>query len=231
MDRSQRAFRYLWRANAILIFVAAGAVTVGAGALVTGFLLDLATTEQGPPSGLIQAGPEAAPGLFLTQATLLPGTRVMRASLMVDRAAGGYSSSGGASDTRNLLFVEVGDKAARWLLPDNRQVIVDSTDIMAGGCDTKLNRLVAVAALVKPSAEQRDVAKGQLLLADPSARRIVKVADGVRRLHVASLLDGDVWLLYERDRHLVRVSFDGASLAKRGEEQVDVPPLEQMTTP
>jgi hypothetical protein len=231
MNRSQRAFRCLWRANAVLIFVAAGAVTVGAGALVAGFLLDLATTEQGPPSGLIQAGPEAASNLFLTQATLLPGTRVMRASLMVDRASGGYGSSGGASDTRNLLFVEAGDKAARWLLPDNRQVIVDSTDIMAGDCDAKLKRIVAVAALVKPSAEQRDVAKGQLLLADPSARRIVKVADGVRRLHVASLLDGEVWLLYERGRHLVRVSFDGASLAKRGEEQVDVPPLEQVTTP
>ena len=231
MNRSQRAFRYLWRANAVLIFVAASTVTLGAGALLAGFLRDLASTGQGPPSGLIQAGPEAAPGLFLTQATLLPGTLVMRASLIVDRASGGYSSSGGTSDTRNLLFVEAGEKAARWLLPDNRQVIVDSTDIMAGGCDSKLNRLVAVAALVKPSAEQRDVAKGQLLLADPSARRIVNVADGVRRLHVASLLDGEVWLLYERGRHLVRVSFDGASLAKRGEEQVDVPPLEQVTTP
>ena len=230
MSRSQRAFRYLWRANAVLIFIAAGTVTIGAGAVLVGLLRDLATAE-GPPSGLIRAEPDAPPGLFLTQATLLPGTRVMRASLMAERAAGGYSSSGGGSDTHNLLFVDAGDKAARWLLPDNRQVIVDSTDIIAGDCDAPRKRIVAVAALVKPSAEQRDVAEGQLLLSDPSARRIVKVADGVRRLHVASLLDDDVLLLYERDQHLVRARFDGASLVKRDEEQVDVPQLVQGTPP
>ena len=34
MNKSQKFFRYLWRANALLILVAAGAVTVGVGALL-----------------------------------------------------------------------------------------------------------------------------------------------------------------------------------------------------
>ncbi len=224
MSRSPRVFRYLWRVNAVLIFVAAGTVTLGAGALLIDYLRSLVTTKEEAPSGLLVAGPHADPGLFLTQATLLPGTRVMRASLMVDRAASGFSS-GGHSDTRNLLFVETGDKTARWLLPDNQHVIEDTTDIVADEEDAKPKRIVAVAALVKPSVDPRDVAKGRLLLCDPAGRRIVEVAEGVRRLHVASLLNGEVSLLYERDRHLRVARFDAVSLAKRGEEQVDVPQL------
>jgi hypothetical protein len=34
VSRSQRVFRYLWRINAILIMVAAGAITFGVGAVL-----------------------------------------------------------------------------------------------------------------------------------------------------------------------------------------------------
>jgi hypothetical protein len=225
MNRSRRFFRYLWRANAVLIFVAAGVVTLGAGALLVGSLQGLMPGTRDESPGLLVAGPQADPGLFLTQATLLPGTRVMRASLMVDRAPSGFSS-GGYSDTRNLLFVEDGDTTGRWLLPDNRQVIADTTDIAADEHDVRLKRIVAIAAVVRPSVDPRGAANGRLLLCDPAGRRVVEVAQGVRRLHVASVASGEVSLLYERGRRLIMARFDGASLAKRGEQQVDVPQLE-----
>jgi hypothetical protein len=147
----------------------------------------------------------------------------MRASLVHHRS-GGFSS-GGYSDTRNLLFVEAGDKSARWLLPDNRHVIVDNSDIFADANESRARHIVATAALVKPSADSSGVATGKLLLYDPAGRRIVEVAGGVRRLHVASILNGEVSLLYEQDRHLMVARFDPVSLVKRGEEQVEVPQL------
>jgi hypothetical protein len=145
---------------------------------------------------------------------------------VVYRAGGGFSSSsgGGYSDTRNLLFIEAGDKTARWLLTDHQHVITESVDIMADEDDARLKRIVAVAAFVKPSGEQ-DAATGRLLLCDPAGRRIIAVADGVRKLHDASVINGEVSLLYERERHLMAAKFDGASLVKRGEEQVEVPQL------
>jgi hypothetical protein len=225
MSRSQRFFRYLWRVNAVLIFIGAAAVASGAGALFVGSLGGLVTGNREPPSGLLVAGPQADPGLFLTEANLLPGTQVMRASLMASSGGGGFSSSG-YSDTRNLLFVEAGDKTARWLLPDHQHVITESVDIMADEGDARLKRIVAAAAIVKASGERRDAATGRLLLCDPAGRRIVVVADGVRKLHVASVLNGEITLLYERDRRLMVARFDGASLVKRPEEQVEVPQLE-----
>jgi hypothetical protein len=224
MNRSQHFFRYLWRVNAVLIFIAAAAIAFGAGALFVGYLGGLAAGNREPASGLLVAGPQADPGLFLTGANLLPGTQVMRASLVVYRAGGGFSS-GGYSDTRNLLFVAAGDKTARWLLPDHQHVITDSVDIMADEDDARLKRIVAAAALVRPSGDQRDAATGRLLLCDPAGRRIIDVANGVRKLHVASVLNGEVSLRYERDHHLMLVRFDAASLLQRGEEQVDVPQL------
>jgi hypothetical protein len=149
----------------------------------------------------------------------------MRASLVVYRPGGGFSS-GGYSDTPNLLFVEAGDRTARWLLPDHQHVIADRVDIIADEDDARLKRIVAAAALVKPFGEQRDAATGRLLLCDPAGRRIIDIASGVRKLHVASVLNGVVTLLYERERHLMVAKYDGASLVKRGEEQVDVPQLE-----
>jgi hypothetical protein len=226
MTRSQRFFRYLWRVNAVLIFIAAAAIASGAAALFVGYLGGLVAGNREPEPGLLVAGPQPDPGLVLTGADLLPGTQVVRASLVVYRAGGGFSSSsGGYSDTRNLLFIEAGDKTARWLLTDHQHVITESVDIMADEDDARLKRIVAVAAFVKPSGEQQDAAKGGLLLCDPAGRRIIAVADGVRKLHDASVINGEVSLLYERERHLMVARFDVASLAKRGEDQVEVPQL------
>jgi hypothetical protein len=224
MSRSQRLFRYLWRVNAVLILVAAGAITFGVGALLVAEFGNRAAMKRESEAGLAVADPQADPRLSLAPAILLSGTQVMRAPLMLYRGGGGFSS-GGYSETRNFLFVERGDKTARWLLPDNQHVISDNSDIVVDEDDPKAKHILASAALVKPATDQLDVAKGKLLLFDPAGKRIVEVADGVRKIHVASVVNGEVSLLYERDRRLVLARYDGASLTKLGEEQIDVPQL------
>jgi hypothetical protein len=224
MSRSQRVFRYLWRVNAVLILIAAGAVTFGVGALLVSEFGSRSAMKREAEAGLPVAGPQADPRLTLAPAIVLSGTHVMRAQLMLYRGGGGFSS-GGYSEIRNILFLEPGDKAARWLLQDNQHVISENPDIVADEEDPRAKRLVATAALVKPASDQVEVAKGRLLLFDPAGKRTVDVADGVRKLHVASVVNGEVSLLYERDRRLVLARYDAATLTKRGEEQIDVPQL------
>jgi hypothetical protein len=224
MSRSQRVFRFLWRVNAVLILVAAGAITFGVGALLVAEFGSRSAMKREAESGLAVAGPQSDPRLSLAPAILLSGTHVMRAQLLLYRGGGGFSS-GGYGETRNLLFVEPGDKTARWLLPDNQHVISDNPDIVVDEDDPKAKRILATAALVKPSTDQLEVTKGKLLLFDPAAKRIVEVADGVRKIHVVSVVNGEVSLLYERDRRLIMARYDGTSLTRRGEEQIDVPQL------
>ena len=53
----------------------------------------------------------------------------------------------------------------------------------------------------------------------------MEIANGVRKLHVASYTTGEITLLYERDRRLVLVQVDPTSFTKRKEQEVDVPQL------
>jgi hypothetical protein len=224
MSKPQKLFRYIWRVNAILILVAAGAVTFGVGTLLVSELGSRSAMRREADAGPPIAGAQADPRMSLGQASVVPGTHVMRAQLLLYRDGGGFSS-GGYSETRNILFIQPGEKAARWLLPDNQHVLSDSSDLVADHDDPKTKRTVATAALVKPATTELDVAKGKLLLFDPSGNRVVEVADGVRKLQVASLASGEITLLYERDRRLVLATFDAGSFARRGEQEMDVPQL------
>lgn len=224
MSKWQKVFRYLWRINAVLILVAAGAITFGVGALlVTQFGASSARTREAQSGPLAGSG-TSDPRLFLGQASVVPGSPFMRADLLLHHDGGGFSS-GGYAETRNVLLIDPGDEDARWLLPDDEHVIVESSDVVANEGESKSKRTVATLALVKASGSDRQTAKGRLLLFGPSGRPIVEVSDGVRALHVAALSGDQVTVLYERDRQLVVALFDPASLAKQREQAMTVPPL------
>ena len=147
----------------------------------------------------------------------------MRAELVAHRAGAGFSS-GGSSETRNILFITPGDATGRWLLPDHRHVIAETSDVLAhvAPADT---RTVATVALVKTPGS--DAGGGRLLLFDPSGKHVVEVAQSVRTLHEATMSTGDLRVLFERDRDLFLASFDPESLAKRDEQRIQIPQLEQ----
>jgi hypothetical protein len=88
---------------------------------------------------------------------------------------------------------------ARWLLQDNNHVISESPDLMADEDGQRAKRALATAALVKPTSNDPEVSSGRLLLFDPPGRKVMEVANGVRKLHVASYTNGEITLLYERD--------------------------------
>lgn len=181
-------------------------------------------TARSPEAGagiVVTTDPNA--NLALGRASVVEGTDVMRAELLQYREGSGFSSGSGYSqEVRNILFLESGEKAARWLLPDHDHVIVENSDITN---DSKQKRTIATAVLVKSRAQADERAKGRLLLFDVSGRKIVEVSNGVRTIHVAALSSGELTLLYERDRRLTLATFDPESLAKRREEEIDIPQL------
>ena len=216
MGKSQKLFRYLWRINAVLILVAAGAITFGVGALVVTEFGARSARSRDADAGVPVAA-DSKIKLSLGNASAVPGTNVLRANLSLERGGAGFSS-GGYTETRNILFIEPGQKAARWLLPDNDHLIAHSSDIPErSGIDEdkagNARNMIATAVLVKTAIGGSEPSTGKLLLFDPSGRKIVEVADGVREIHNASLYSGELTILYERNRRLVLAAFDPASLS------------------
>jgi hypothetical protein len=223
VSKSQKFFRYLWRIDAVVIFLAAGAIAIGVGSLVIG--------EFGPRMARYREAevgiPVAADSnvhLTLGRMSVVSGTNVMRADLSTDRGGKGFSS-GGYSKTRNILFIEPDQKEGRWLLPDNDHVISDNSDITTEGTERNSKRLIATAVLVKSSTDSPENSAGRLLLFDATGRKIIDVASNVRELHLTSLTGGDLTIVFERNRRLVLATFDPGLLAKRGEQEISVPQL------
>ena len=223
MRNSQRFFRYLWRINAVLILLAAGAITFGVVTLLVGEFGARVARNREAAAGIAVVAADSNAHLSLGSVAVVAGSDVMRADLSLNRGGAGFSS-GGYTETRNILFIEPGQKAAHWLLPDNDHIISDSSDI-AEHSDQKTKRVVATVVLVKSTTPSPETAVGKLLLFDPRGEKIVEVANNVRTMHLASLSSSDLTILYERDRRLVLASFDPKSLAKHSEQEIDVPQI------
>jgi len=222
MSESQKLFRYLWRINAVLILFAAGAITFGVGALLIGEFGGRTARSREAEAGIpVAAAADTSAHLSLGRASVVAGTNVMRADLSLDRGGKGFSS-GGYSETRNILFIEPDQKEAHWLLPDNDHIVSDSSDITEG-TDRGSKRLIATAVLVKSTTGSPETDGGRLLLFDASGRKIVEVASAVRELHLTSLTGGELIMLFERNRRLVVAAFDPGSLTKRREQEIAVP--------
>jgi hypothetical protein len=222
MRKSPKIFRYLWRINAVLILLAAGACTFGVGALLVGEFGERTARNREADAGIpVVAAADSSARLSLGRASVVVGTKVMRADLSLNRGEAGFSS-GGYTETRNILFIEPSQNVARWLLPDNDHIISDSSDITEE-TNGNAKRTIATAVLVKSTIGSLETAAGRLLLFDPSGRKIVEVATNAREIHLTSLSGSDLTILYERNRRLVLAAFDPGSLAKRGEQEIEVP--------
>ncbi|MGH9516135.1 MAG: hypothetical protein ACRD3P_10720 [Terriglobales bacterium] len=217
-----RFLRYVWRVDAVLILVAAGAITFGVGVLVYEELGDRAALRHNAQAG-VPVSSDPAVNLNLGHAEPVDGTRVLRADLYLYKGGAGFSS-GGYNETRNILFIDPVQEAAYWLLADNDHVIAARSDVKNLN-DRMKQPIIATAVLVKPRSAQPEMVNGRLLLFSADGKKIIEVADDVRELQVATLDSEDITLLYERQRALVLTSFDSSSLTKKREHGIAVPQL------
>lgn len=221
--KAQRFFRYVWRIDAILILLVAFVAVFGLGSLVVEEFGIRTAARRNAQAG-IQVTPEHRSDLILGHAESVPGSPVLRADLSLTGGGEGKFSSGGYNETRNILFIDPDQKNARWLLPDNNSVIEQRSDVEDVSHEPN-KRLIATAAIIEPHDQQSEPATGRLILFDATGRTLVEVASDVRDLELATLSGNEIVLLYERNRHLVRATFDSSSLIKRREQVIEVPEL------
>jgi len=147
---------------------------------------------------------------------------------------GGFSSGKGYFETRNILFIDASDKVAHWLLPDTDHVVAEATDIGEGNNTqpvvgqyngVRLTKTIAILAYVKPNGEHWRDSLGDLLLSDSTGLHVSKIANEVKDVKSAMLLRNEIVILYERNHRLVLQAFDPTSLAKRREQEIEIPAL------
>jgi hypothetical protein len=220
-----KSFRDLWRTNAFLVTFAVVAIAILVGYFVLADFGWKSARDREADAGVQIAPADSKDKLTLGTAEVVAGSAVLRADLFVSRD-GGFSSSGsgGYSETRNVLFIDPADKAAHWLLPDNDHVVVSTLDI-EDEKDPNAKRVIATAFFVKPLSEKSEATSGRLILADSAGSKVVEVSNDVKDVQVAALNAGEVILLFERNRRLVSTAFDPNSLAKKREQEIDIPQL------
>ena len=176
------------------------------------------------PTG-VEVAPESKEDLTLGHTEVVPGSGVLHADLYVPGGESkGFSSGGRSSETRNILFIDPGQKAAHWLLPDNEHVIAEKTDI-SDEKDPLTKRIIATVVFVKPPSQDDEPLTGQLLLIDTDGKRTTEIATDVADLHLATMNDDKLIVIYERDKRLVLATFDPRSLSKKSEQNVEIPQL------
>jgi len=220
MRKSQRVFRYLWRINAIVIFIAATLIAVGVGFLLVEELGRSARhiSEKVIPGK--DSNQERLPSLGgFSEVTGTKGT--LRAELRIQYETGGFSS-GDRVETRNILFIAPGDKIARWLLPDNDHVISKDDDILESPVSSAA-RTIATTALVR--SEPSNDATARLILFDPPGRRVLEISEKVSEIHLSSSSEGKITILFARNERVVRVTVDAASFTKVQEDEIEIPDL------
>jgi hypothetical protein len=221
MSKAQKLFRYVWRINAVLILLAALLITLAVGFFLFQDLWRSAMRNRDADVRLSVPDSTRKARLSLSRASLVRGTNVMRAELQGESVGGKFSSSYG-KETRNILFIEPGNKKGRWLLPDNDHIITDNNDFTEPK-DSDEKRVIATAIVVRSADPRSDSTDGKLVLFDVTGRNVVELANNVKEIHITSAAGNELTILFERDNRLVFAAFDARTLAKLRELEIEVP--------
>src|SRR5205085_10412274 len=120
---SAKFFRWVWRVDAVLILLVAAAALFGVITVLVSEVRSNARQRQ-----VAATAPPVVPNaekkaLRLGDLTHIEGTTVFRAELTSQRRGAEFSSGGYATETRNVLFVDLSDGSARWLLPSDKELV------------------------------------------------------------------------------------------------------------
>jgi hypothetical protein len=225
MSKSQKIFRYMWRVNAVAIFLAVALITILLGVELIGELRRSDWYVGQEVIGGENSRQSRPPSLgSFSEVTGNKGT--LRAELQVQYETGGFKS-GVHVETRNILFIAPGDKKARWLLPDNDHIISNFHDITET-TTSKAERTLATAALVR--AERSDDKAARLILFDPPGHRLLDVSEKVTDIYSSASSEGKITFLFGRNKRVVRVTVDAKSFGKLQEDEIELPVLESNTS-
>jgi hypothetical protein len=220
---SRKVFSVLWRANAVIIFIAGilGCVALAAFA----FLLYSETTRHGRAQDVLTIAEDEVRDTRTTLGDFeeVSGSSVLRAELRVEQEYSAGSLSKESRSTQNYLFFDPAHDASYWLIPGFKGIIRSSHDLPdEDSCEKKTVTQVVVYELSETdsnhdgqltSEDVKDVA-----IADPAGTQLTRVLKGVDGFNSARLLpdESQILLFYTQDgvARAARIEFPSGKILK-----------------
>jgi hypothetical protein len=220
-----RTFRWIWRINAIVIFLVAVAALCGIGSLLLGELTNNRRRAAEAKAAPVVKQADAGDNLRLGPPTAIPGTRMLRADLHVaGERTSSFSGSYNRNEVHNVLFIDSLSGESRWLLPSHRRVMVDTDTVYVPADTTRDRAPMASVTLVKDSP---DGDTGDLILFDATGRKTVLLASAVRRIHNTTATGpAELVVVFERAGKYVLARIDTPTLTKASELELHLPQLQ-----
>ncbi len=224
-DRSERIFKYIWRANGVSLLVLSIGGLVGLFLLVVN--LGIFAAHERPEKKITEIAGTSIDykALRFGSFSEVKWTSILYAPLGTKSEYIGSGSSGGVSNTRNLLFFDTTTQKARWLLKSNDEAI-QSTSFVTDPPECKHRgdayfeceaSRIAIALLLEIEPAQQNGKASNVLrriaIAAPNGSELhdlVTDADGLLGFH---LLDGAKAIVFYSKAGAVR--FMNIDLIKR----------------
>jgi len=205
----------MWRLNALVIFALgiAGVLVLSLAAIM--FMKNMTRDRQA--NNVINLDTEQT-NATLGNFSAVDGAALLRAPLHLHQEYEHSYATKDASSIQNYLYFDPATHAFHWLLPGNRRLILDSTELPAGNFPRHENQ--PADAIVYQLVDADTNGDGKLTggdlktiaVADPGGRRFARVLSKVERLNGAHL-NGKTTLvlLYTSDGALRAAEFDLSS--------------------
>lgn len=227
VSKWHRFFRYLWRVNAVLIFVAGLSVLIAVSVFIGDELIRDVRRMDGRTEPEVVSSGQADSRLTLEQFVPIKGTHFASANLVgEERYSGGLSSSGGGNrEVRNVLFVDLTSGSGHWLLPNHEKIIDYSADVIRGD-EAPSDTPIASLFLVKPRVADPSSADGTLILTDPSGHQRQEIAVKVREVETFLLKEpSEIIILFRSANKRWIATVDARTLSKTAEWELTIPPV------
>jgi len=213
--KSRRFFSFMWRLNALVIFAVgiAGVLVLSLAAIM--FLKNMTRDRQVDNVMHLETGQVDKSSATLGNFSAVDGAALLRAPLHLHQEYEDSYSAKDASSIQNYLYFDPATHSFHWLLPGNRRLILDATELPAGNFPRRDD--APVDAIVYQLVDADTNGDGKLTgsdlktiaVADPGGRRFARVLSKVERLNGAHLTGKTTLvLLYTSDGALRAAEFD-----------------------
>jgi hypothetical protein len=229
-DKTDKFFKWVWRANALIVLTLALAALIGVTVLVAD--IGIFSSRDRPEERVAEVAGTRIEGSDLRFGAFneVKGTQYLYAPLGTPSEYIGSGSSDGVANEQNLLFFDIDSRKTHWLFSGNAQAIQDRIFLMdppectAGRryseCESE-KKVMGILLEIQPSPDTKE--KGQklsrLAIASPDGKTIRELASDVDTLLGHHSPDASRTVIFYAKAGAVRVlDLDVPALAVRSDE-------------
>lgn len=227
----EKLFTFINRFNSLIIF---GVLLVLAAIFLLGLgsIYERDKSEVDTRSG-VPASKEAL-DYRLVEFTDIPGANTQMLKLTASKSKAGFAYSDYESDTRNILFLSGDEKAARWLFPNQGNIIHTAAPLTAADVEERPGRNKITQALYFVYADQDTNGDGEVTQRDQSKIGLSKangesfttVLKDIDHVYSVSLIgDRSISVLYRVGKSLRQAQYSVETHAKELDREVVAIPV------